>query len=364
MTKSSLRIAMMAVLAGATTLHAQEIRGVVREATTHQGVAGAVLLLLDSAGVSRARNITDAAGRYRIATSPWMRRMRVVRIGFRPSEAAIPPLRLATDVAEVDVEMSELATMLEPMTVTSRAPCSARSDRVVALSLLEQARAGLLAAVVAQEQRPARMIRLRTVEDFADDGDVNRLRVAVDSSDRVRHAFQAVRSAADFVKLGFFDDSHGTEVLYAPDAETLLDDDFRDGYCFSLRGRDEERPHAVGLRFTPAKTRRGRIDVDGTLWIDTLARRLLDIRYTYDGLAPVLDDVHPEGSVRFRSLDNGVVLIDNWGLRLPAVDVDSSERNADGRVRKLLVRPQRAASSPTLAGRTASRGTLRSRPCE
>lgn len=338
----ALAVAALAWIATAARVSAQELRGVVREATTRQPVPGAVLLLLDSAGVSRARNITDQQGSYRIVLSSWMKRMRVLRIGFRPTEVAVPSLSLPTDVAQLDVVMTTLPTMLEPMQVMSGAKCSSRGDRIAALSLLEQARAGLLATVVAQEKRPAEMIRLRTTAFFGDDGGVDHLRVTADSSNRVRRAFQAIRTAADFIKLGFLDTADGSDVLYAPDAETLLDDDFRDGYCFLLRDRDAKRPNAVGLGFAPAKTQRGRIDIDGTLWIDTTARRLLEIRYDYLGLARPLQLAHPGGVVRFHSLDNGVVVIDAWGLRLPAVEVDSSERNVDGRVKKTIVKAQQS----------------------
>jgi len=130
---SCLAGAALAALLCAATLGAQEVRGVVRDGSTAQPIVGAVLLLLDSAGVSRARNLTDARGAYRIATSAWMKRMRVVRIGFRPTEVEMPPLRLASDVAQLDVTMVALPTLLEPVQVNSHAMCSARKDRVVAL---------------------------------------------------------------------------------------------------------------------------------------------------------------------------------------------------------------------------------------
>jgi hypothetical protein len=319
---------------------AQQVHGTVRDVTDGQPVAGAVLLLLDSNGVSRARNITDARGTYRIAASGWMKRMRVVRIGFRPSEVALPALSLATDAAEVDVSMTPLPTMLEPVHVSSGAKCSSRRDRIVALSLLEQARAGLLATIVAQEARPAEMIRLRTTSFLGDDDVVDSLRVHVDSSEDVRHAFHAAYDAADFVKSGFSDRDSSSDVFYAPDAETLLSDDFRDGYCFLLRGRDRNRPNAVGLGFAPAQPRRGRVDVDGTLWIDTVARRLLEIRYDYIGLPRAVDPAHAGGVVRFHNLDNGIVIIDAWGLRLPDVEVDSSRRSIDGRVKRVVIKAQ------------------------
>lgn len=323
------------------TAWAQQMRGTVRDGASGEPIPSAVLLLLDSVGVTRARNITDQRGGYRIAAAAWMKRMRVVRIGFRPSEVALPEVVLPDDVATVDVSMTRIPTMLEPVHVSSGAKCSSRSDRIAALSLLEQARAGLLAAIVAQETRPAEMIRLRTNELMSADDEVTSLRVRSDSSARVGHAFQAARSAGDFVTLGFYD-ADGSGMLYAPDAETLLDDAFRDGYCFLLRGHDSKRPNAVGLGFGPAKTRKDRIDVDGTLWIDTLSRRLLEIRYDYVGFSRLLEQAHPGGRVLFHTLPNGVVVIDHWTLRMPSVEIDSSERSVGGRVRRMVVHAEQS----------------------
>src|SRR5207249_11816663 len=49
------------------------------------------LLLLDSAGKTIGRNITNDRGLYRIALAPEIRRMRVLRLGFRPREVRVPP---------------------------------------------------------------------------------------------------------------------------------------------------------------------------------------------------------------------------------------------------------------------------------
>ena len=144
-------------------------------------------------------------------------------------------------------------------------------------------------------------------------------------------AFQAVRSAGDFVKLGFLDTTATSETLFAPDAETLLDDDFRDGYCFQLRDRDAKRAHEVGLGFVPANRKRGRVDVDGTLWIDTVARALDEIRYTYVGLDRELERIEPGGHVRFHVAPNGIAVIDDWAVRLPSLVLDTVIDGTDHR---------------------------------
>lgn len=316
---------------------AQVIQGVVQDTAARQPVSGAVLLLLDSAGNTVRRDITDQTGHYRIGATPEMRRMRLLRIGFRPRELALP----ATNGGTVDfnVSMTALPTMLEAMQVTSGRNCSRRDDRITALSLLEQARAGLLATVVAREAKPADMVRLRYTRLNEPDADGRvRQRVRVDSSSDLKASFQAVRSAADFVKSGFLDTTRGADILYGPDAETLLDNAFSDGYCFELRKHDSKRPNSVGLGFVPAHTEKGRIDIDGTVWIDTVARRLQQIQFDYVGFDRGLQPLHLGGDIRFREVGNGVVLIDRWSLRIPsAVPETLTVGRTAGVIRQLVV---------------------------
>jgi hypothetical protein len=322
-----------ALSVGAATVQAQSIRGVVRDTTAHQPVIGAVLLVLDSAGTTLARNITDPAGAFRFQSTPEMRRLRVLRIGFRPREVALP----AGGDVELDIAMAALPTLLEKVQITTGASCSRRDDRLSALALLDQARAGLLATVVAREARPAAMIRLRysTVLDAFGEKGVHK--VTVDSTSDLVASFKAVRSAADFVKLGFLDTTRSADILYGPDAETLLDDSFRDGYCFQLHDRDARRPTSVGLAFAPAKRSGGRIDIEGTLWVDTAARKLDRVEFEYVGFAQSMQKMHFGGDIRFHDAGNGVVLIDRWSLRIPTsvvetVTVSRSQQVARARV--------------------------------
>lgn len=237
--------------------------------------------------------------------------------------------------------MAALPTMLEPMRVSSGATCSKRDDRIVALSLLEQARAGLLATIVAREAKPANMVRLRFTQFM--DGTSNRIdrqRVKIDSSSDITVSFKAVRNAADFVKYGFLIEADDGRQFLGPDAETLMDDGFRDGYCFELRRHDRDRPSQVGLRFVPATSKKGRIDVDGTLWIDTVARALKDIRFDYVGLPAAQSRANSGGRIEFRELANGIVFIDRWALRLPSVRQDTLWDGQTPTLREKLIAEQ------------------------
>src|SRR5689334_24425609 len=85
-------LASLLVTGLAATMAAQELHGSVRDSASRQPIPGAVLMLLDTSGVVLGRNITDDRGEYRIVLSERMQRVRVVRIGFRPTEVPIPTL--------------------------------------------------------------------------------------------------------------------------------------------------------------------------------------------------------------------------------------------------------------------------------
>jgi len=295
---------------------AQEIRGTVRDSASGQPIPAAVLLLLDSTGATLGRNITDERGRYRIARSPTMRRLRIFRIGFRPREAAIPgPV---TGIATLDVAMQSLPTMLEPVRITDSTTCPMRADRAAALALWEQARTGLLATIVARTAQPVAMARLLFDRLLERNGnDIAYQRVRIDSSS-ANTSFNAAHTAGDFVKNGFMEGmDDGDQLFFGPDADVLIDDAFAHGYCFELTSPPRDRPRAqLGLSFKAAEPRKGRIDIDGTLWIDTAQRAIRDIEFRYVGLDRALEALRPGGHVSFHEATNGIVFVDRWALRL------------------------------------------------
>jgi len=210
-------------------------------------------------------------------------------------------------------------------------------------------RMSLLANVVARSQSSATMQRLLFERRFegASGSRIASQTVRRRVTSSTTEAFSAARSAAAFSRQGFIEDSTGAHAYVGPDAETLLDDAFAERYCFKVAPPDRTRPLQVGLGFEPVDREDGRIDIIGTVWVDTLSRVLRDMDFHYVGLDPQTSALSPEGRLSFRELSNGVVIIDQWSLRL------STERRPAGR---------------TLAGRTpvvsATSGTTRDRPQE
>jgi hypothetical protein len=298
-----------------SALAAQQLHGTVRDSASGQPIPAAVLMLLDGAGTILGRNITNERGEFLIALSSEMRRVRVVRIGFRPREAAIPAL--VEGRAELPILMRALPAFLEPVHVVAGAQCPRRSDEVRTFALLEQARAGLLAIVVAREANPAALVRLMFERNMEGDGDrIAHQTVTIDSTPRAAISFNAARTATDFIQRGFMADSARQHIFYAADADVLLDPGFAAGYCFRIVDAGRDRPNQIGLGFSAADRRRGRIDIDGVLWVDTVARALRGVEHRFVGLDHQVETLRPGGYVSFREMPNGVMMIDRWSLRL------------------------------------------------
>jgi hypothetical protein len=310
-------LALIAALggAGAAPLAAQQtIHGTIRDSTTHGAIPGAVVILFDSAGTSIDRRITDERGEYHIRLAPAARRARVVRIGFQLRDAAIPPAALRGE-APLDFTMLALPTMLASVHVRNESQCSHRRDREAALGLWEQARAELLASVVSRESSSAALHFFLFDRMFDASDRIATFTVTADSSEGSMKSFEAEHSAREFVASGFAEDSAGVRILFGPDADVLLDDAFATSYCFRIADPVRSRPTQVGIGFEAAKLPRGRIEIDGTLWVDTAARTIKDIEYRYDGLARSADEFHPGGTISFLQLTNGSVMIDRWVIR-------------------------------------------------
>ena len=349
----------VALLIGALTdprgAEAQGLRGVVRDSVSRRAIPGAVVTLLDSAVGIAARTITNERGEFRaVLIVDAVRRVRVVRLGFRPATVVVPPAR--DGAIQLDITLVAIPISLQPVQVTGSPRCGRRADHALALGLLEQARAGLLATVVARSDKPARMMRLRATRTMAGNSDrIVHQAVRIDSAGRTFGSFGAARSAVDFVTRGFTADTSGGSMYFGPDAEVLLDDGFANGYCFHIRERDRARPNQVGLGFRPADRRRGRVDVDGALWIDTVARALVDIEYQYVGMDDRMKPFKPGGQIFFRAMPNGVVLIDRWSIRIVGVEPTGLRRLYGAEVWGELAR----ASWPDSTTWQGSLGTLR-----
>jgi hypothetical protein len=319
-------LSLIAMIVLPPALRAQ-VAGTVRDSSSQAPLPNTAVLVLEQGGKPVSRGTTDAQGRFRLATTPttgkgraapktvFPLRLRVLRMGFRPREI---PLTAASAGTYWDISLVSFPIKLEEVQVVALT-CPQRPDRKQALGLLRQVRMSLLANVVARSQSSATMQRLLFERRFEGaSGRVASQTVHRRITSSTREAFSAARSAAAFNRQGFIEDSSGAHAYVGPDAETLLDDAFAERYCFKVAPPDRPRPLQVGLGFEPVDREDGRIDIIGTVWVDTLSRVLRDMDFHYVGLDPQTTALSPEGRLSFRELSNGVVIIDQWSLRLGA----------------------------------------------
>ena len=297
------------------SLAAQLARGTVTDSASHQPIPGAVVTLLGADGAVLSQTITGERGGFGVSSNHGAKSIRVVRIGFQPRDIAFAG---AADLTRpLDIAMVPFSTTLATVRVSAQSNCPVSDDRSAALAFWGQARAGLLNAVVARRAHPMSVHRLYFQTAFSAENDtVKRFVVFEDSSRSTETSFNSVRSARDLVLRGFAGDTNVVGYMFGPDADVLLDDAFANGYCFRLAASSSARPTQVGLDFAPAAFKRGRVDIAGTLWVDTAARALHDVEFSYVGMRDVAERLNPGGTISFATSANGVTFISRWSLRL------------------------------------------------
>ena len=298
--------------------HGQRVSGTVKDSATAAYLPGAVVVLTDSAGTTLVRTLSDAEGRYSLTAPGAGGKLRVIRIGFQPRAIVLP--RASGAATAMDIWLVRIPVLLEPLDVVSRAVCSDAPDRRSAAALWEQARAGLLASVVAREARPARA----TIFSYDRSTELRDERVLKQRSQiqagRTTRPFLTVDAPRLLAERGYIQEDATGRVYTAPDADVLLDDSFAETHCFGVRQADESHPGAIGLSFEPARGRESLVDVHGVLWLDARVPALRSLEFRFVGLEPAAVRAGAGGALRFQSMSNGVVFIDRWSIRMPVME--------------------------------------------
>lgn len=304
------------VACSAIAAHAQELRGTVRDSASGGVIPGAVLLLRDASGATIGRNITNDLGAFRLADIAGVRSLQVLRIGFRPRVVAVTDAERAAHT--IDITMLRVPQLLDVFEVNDQPACPRRADRPKAFALWEQARAALLATVVAREANPAYAEALefqRTMDPKSDTIVSQTVRI---QTGRTTRPFVAAKPARVFIDSGFATTESEARTFFGPDADVMLDEAFARAYCFQVERAPADRANEIGLAFAPAHHGDGHVDVEGTLWIDTVARALTHLDFRYVGVSSRERDLRAGGLVSFRTMPTGVPIIDRWYLRLIA----------------------------------------------
>lgn len=311
----------------ASVLPAQSVRARVVDSASAQPIPGALVSVTDSSGRVIVRVIANEQGWFSLNMPSDAVQIKIQHIGYRPGVIRKQGTGFLTQSANISLQA--LPTMLQAVLVTATGTaCSARPDRGMAFALLQQIREGLLAAAVARDvQDPEAQPRMKLVRyDRIIDRNSQRIfsqSVQVDSLTSGSRAFQTPRTAGALLQDGFSTEVDGQHVFYALDADVLLSDQFSSGYCFHIAPSDSAHANQVGLGFAVAKAPKGKVTIEGTVWVDTIARALRNIEYRYAGLAVVEALFKPGGVISHREMPNGSVLVDRWWMRLVGMKLDT-----------------------------------------
>jgi len=288
------------------------VRGTVFDSAQAIGLPGAVITIVDSSGATGARTISDASGRFAIALPLRASTLHLIRIGYRPRDVPV-----GSGSSPLELVMSRIPPILDAVRISDRELCPGSADRGPAFEYWEQARAGLLAAVVAREANPATATTL-TYERRERLGDaLVRRQVVASRTGQTKRPFLSPEPAPTFARRGYMVEAAGERTFAAPDADVLLDESFAATHCFHLQTADAAHTGQIGLAFTPVPDRPDSlVDVAGTLWIDRANPSLRSFDFRYTNLEPAAARIPTGGHIEFRSLPNGVSFVERWALRL------------------------------------------------
>jgi len=318
------------VASSAPALAAQTMEIRLRDEATREPVVGAIVRLLDDRR-SVAQGLSNESG-WLVLRVPaaGSYRLKVDRIGWAGVTAG-PYALGAGETIRRELHLNSEKLDLPALTVEGESACTRTSQGgALAVALWEEVRKALTASVISGESA---LLPLH-VREFTRDLDLSGrpLRQHLVISKIIRgHTYSAL-SPETLAKDGFVV-LKGDRVTYAaPDATSLLSDEFVVSHCF--RGVPGEGT-LVGLAFEPVRDRRV-TDVRGTLWVDRRTSELEFLEYRYTGLPDQLARGDLGGRVSFRRLPSGAWMVDAWRIRRPQLvreEVLGADRSPRPRLR-------------------------------
>jgi hypothetical protein len=313
--------AMIVLVAAASPVTAQIIRGSVFLPDGATPVAGAIVLAQDESGGTAGRVLTSPRGEFTLRLPAAGRYgLTVMRIGFRPT---VIPSRIvaagAVDTVRV-VFVGEPVT-LSGMNVRDRESCRIRADSGLAVARVwEEARKAMLSSQLSAEGAPLLAEWIEYDRTLDSDARYVRQQKIRTTKNPTNHAFRSAPVALLDTAGYVVTDATGT-TYYLPDAEVLLSPSFAASHCFRLQAPPNGGANLIGVAFSPTGNRKDLREIEGTAWVnrETAELKSLEIRYT--NLPEMLEAAHPGGSVEFLRLNDGNWLINRWNVRMPQLGV-------------------------------------------
>lgn len=308
-------LAAVACFALGAPLHAQSIRGVVVD-PAGSGVAGVVVMLLDSLTNTTGRALSNMRGEFRVSsTAAGAFRIRTLRIGFRPVTSAPVSLAVGQEVVH-RIELAGVPLSLDTVRVLAHSSCEGAADLTMAtFAVWEQARAALTATQLSTAERPITATSVmyeRTLDK------TSRRVTAEKAVVRTAVATQPWRSydPEQLHKNGYVLSEHDSTTYIAPGIDALLSPQFLADHCFRLEQSPD--PANIGIAFEPTHERGETPEIRGTLWVDRKSSQLRSVDFGYTNV--FRERERPAGGVmEFVRLRDGGWVISRWFIRMPVI---------------------------------------------
>ena len=297
-----------------TRLAAQEVQIEVVELSNGKPIVGANVSLVDDHGMSLFGNFSDQGG-HSVLRAPSTGRyvVRADKVGYESWSSVI--LYVTSTAIHVRIGMSPLRN---PSTVIVRSETACQlltPPGTPAGDLWIEIRKALTASALTDAQG---LVPL----------DVDLYERALDRnlgvvSERKEQRSRITRRPATGISWDQIDSARrgavaGGEVYRAPEAATLVSDEFVKAHCYAaIRGYGPETG-LTGLEFKPAKVG-SQPELTGILWLDPRANALRSLSFDYVNLPIPLRIARTTGRVDFQQLPGGQWIVPRWYIRMPRV---------------------------------------------
>lgn len=301
------------VVGAGRSAHAQVVVATVVDSAARLSMPNAIVSLENAGGARVVAELTDTRGvATLLAPAGGRYRVRVDRAGMDPFRGSVLDLTPG-DTLRLTLRVPVQARSLAAIRVVGASACAASASEGDIGSVWDAARTALFTS-----QRGA--------ERLAPSVRVAQFDRAVDLHGRVieeRVDTMVVRGAEPFRTLtpevisrdGYRLVGETVDLLFAPDARTLLSDEFARDHCFRLVA-DPRAPELIGLNFAPTPGREV-VDIAGTFWLDRETSALGRVEYRYRNAGEAAEAAGAGGELVFDEVAPGVRGIAGWMVRTP-----------------------------------------------
>ncbi|MEO7823726.1 MAG: carboxypeptidase-like regulatory domain-containing protein [Gemmatimonadaceae bacterium] len=281
----SLVVTQCVFLLTAPPLSGQAIEGTIQGAARSEEVGGPIsfafvrLLPVNGDTATIRKVVTGDAGHFSFARVPAADyRLELLRIGYRPVVSSVLRVKQG-ETLQHEFRVASQRFQLPTVTVVAAGKCVGPADVAADSPLGEiwnEARKGVdIRRAFELQYRFARTFRQNAVLRLRVGGARPNVRV-----DTLLHEPDSVtvrerRRLAGFAREGY---ARGN-LLTLPDERQLFDDQFLRDHCLDPAIRKVDG--VLGLAFRPARPERGRIRIEGTIWVDSTSylMRRLDVEW-------------------------------------------------------------------------------------